>query len=343
MPFLVLLTIQIWTVYAGGGESQCGYSLGGNGGRYEPARALCEGGTRDVLAVAAQRSVAVPPQRGQAGPGNSDRHEHAPYGSPSVAREIAARLKYSRGSRCLTSGMEVLIPHGRFRRLSLVRRCCASSAADGKKFARNIAAGEGFRNGISSSSNDDRLHVNAAAVDGRPLTLSQVHELREALSQNDFPSKVFRYLSVGAEDDDQWGSQQLAYRRDPDMNGNGGGTSFGSGHDRRLDGNGRSQVSASDFGPDAVRREMDRLALRSKGPIHLQGQRHWIRRGIWSFKLAAAPGSGSVLPEDIGRPAMMKRWRCVQILQLLPQALSVQIADDLPADLLPSFLGSLCK
>jgi hypothetical protein len=207
-----------------------------------------------------------------------------------------------------------------------------------------LAAGSGFRRGANEDS-------GGSGVDGgtggrTSSTLSQVRELQEALSQNDFPSKVFRYLSVGVEEDSNWSN------RSGIGGGGGGGGSISDGGGSSVDyggrGNALSGVSVSGFSPDAVQREMDRLSA----SIHGQTASSGVSANLISTSPVTTSGSGSVLPEDkdsiltnrdgsdeddsddeedSNRPdSPIIIWR--------PSA-RVQIADDLPPELVAELLG----
>ena len=103
---------------------------------------------------------------------------------------------------------------------------------------------------------------------GRSSTLSQVRELQEALAQNDFPSKVFRYLSVGSAPGD-WASSSAAPA--PPGSDLGGGSAYGFGASMGMGGStlgtGRSSLTSTSsamgppgsFSADDVQAEMDRL------------------------------------------------------------------------------------
>jgi hypothetical protein len=93
-------------------------------------------------------------------------------------------------------------------------------------------------------------------------TLSRVRDLQEALSQNDFPSKVFRYLSVGNNSK----AQQQPWGGTENMSGSyfpgDGGSSMLPGMDTNAYGTNDGGFSTAD-----IQREMDRLS-KDVNPSH---------------------------------------------------------------------------
>ena len=206
-----------------------------------------------------------------------------------------------------------------------------------------------------------------SANDGRS-TLDRVRDLQQELSNNDFPSKVFRFLSsdnntsndaIGRQQQ-QWGnSTVLSNRFDDSYQGDGGsvlpsGMTMGGGSSAR-----ESFNPQSSFSPDAIQREMERLSqaidpstsnttmYRNKAMFNAAtAEKHTrdnddLRHTATNDDThdtnehrpasASSVSSGSSSESDDDRPVSpIIIWR--------PSA-RVQIADDLPPELLAELLG----
>ena len=108
-------------------------------------------------------------------------------------------------------------------------------------------------------------------------TLSRVRDLQEALSHNDFPSKVFRYLSVGSSTNNnnsnshvknnnlaqQWGNDSFNLDMTLNMNSNGGSAvavpNNGLGGQSSIDTNAYGDNDGG-FSNEDIQREMERLS-----------------------------------------------------------------------------------
>jgi hypothetical protein len=198
-------------------------------------------------------------------------------------------------------------------------------------------------------------------------TLVRVRQLQEELSNNDFPSKIFRFLSI---DNNSQKFQQQQYQQQQQQQQWGDNSTMNSFNDSSL-GDGRSVLSngissydTRGFSPEAIQREMERLSQANVDPSTTNATKYQNKamfkaataekhtagvekQGNYPESTTTATANGdekdraSVQSEssvsssdsdsDDDRPVSpIIIWR--------PSA-RVQIADDLPADLLAELLG----
>ena len=189
--------------------------------------------------------------------------------------------------------------------------------------------------------------------------IDRVRDLQEALSQNDFPSKVFQYLSVGGRTSSSTGNNDgrvpMLWEGGGDTDGM--GSTMGGGYS--LAGSSMvsegSEYTSGQFTNEAIQKEMERLSQQVSGdasspPSSVRTGYHamskaaqaTIRQETSDDQDAQQPGEKEI-PDDISASSSEEEEdeedRPVSPIIIWRPSARVQIADDLPPELLAELLG----
>ena len=189
--------------------------------------------------------------------------------------------------------------------------------------------------------------------------IDRVRDLQEALSQNDFPSKVFQYLSVGGSTSStgsNGGRVPMLWEGGSDTDGmgstmGGGGYSL-AGSSMVSEG---SEYTSGQFTNEAIQKEMERLSQHVSGSASSPPSS--VRTGYHAMSKAAKATVRQETSDDQGAQQVDEKEirddistsssdeeedeedRPVSPIIIWRPSARVQIADDLPPELLAELLG----
>ena len=189
--------------------------------------------------------------------------------------------------------------------------------------------------------------------------IDRVRDLQEALSQNDFPSKVFQYLSVGGSTSStgsNGGRVPMLWEGGGDTGGmgstmGGGGYSL-AGSSMVSEG---SEYTSGQFTNEAIQKEMERLSQHVSGSASSPPSS--VRTGYHAMSKAAKATVRQETSDDQGAQQVDEKEirddistsssdeeedeedRPVSPIIIWRPSARVQIADDLPPELLAELLG----